>query len=72
MNIGRIYIEEVRPRMRKGCRVCGEKPVNRRLRITTGSGRWAKSVIYCTKHGHAKLRDMAEDLDTLSQDLLYG
>lgn len=68
-NIGKIETETVTRRHRTICRDCGEMPEGRRLKITTGSGKWVKSVVYCGRCGQSWIRNLAFWLQDLDQDL---
>ena len=57
----RMVIEEVTKRHKKSCAVCDEPPRRRRLVVVSGSGRAAKTIILCDRHGEDFLQECIAD-----------
>lgn len=68
-NIGKIEIQEVTGRHRTTCRDCGEVPEVRRLKVSTGSGKWVKSLVFCGPCGREWIRRLAFDLQKMDRRL---
>ncbi len=68
-------VEDVTLRMtarcegRKGRQTCGDLPCDKRLKVTVGSGRWAKTEVFCALCGLKELAELITEVSGLMTEL---
>lgn len=69
VTIGKLVVEDITSRMSKRCDKCNKEMWEHRLKITTGSGRWQKTTILCSKCGAKELDVIATNVQALKRYL---
>ncbi len=64
-----VQIEKVTTRHRAPCVLCEKAPQRLRLKVSKGSGKWAKTTIYCAEHGHDYLTGLRCDVRNMRDEL---